>query len=184
MSAGWTTGIRISWAPIAFCSSRMIRDDVRRDALTERQQRVDPRSELADVAGAQEQAVGRHLGLGRIVPQGAHEELAESHRGRIPAEAPAPAPGRRAAGRGPIADQPGSWRRARPGGRTMDQIIVGPIDGPMAVPWATCAFRWSVRRPCRAPGQPKVKQNASMPGSRNSISNVRSTIGAGWRMSW
>ncbi len=35
-----------------------------------------------------------------------------------------------------------------------------------------------------ATDQPNVKQKSSAPGSRNSISKVRSAIGAGWRMSW
>ena len=32
--------------------------------------------------------------------------------------------------------------------------------------------------------QPNVKQYASTPASRNSISNKRSMIGPGWRISW
>ena len=32
--------------------------------------------------------------------------------------------------------------------------------------------------------QPNVNANASTPASRNSIANVRSTIGFGWRISW
>ena len=33
-------------------------------------------------------------------------------------------------------------------------------------------------------GQPNVNAKASTPGSRNSISNTRSTIGRDWRISW
>ena len=51
------------------------------DPLAERQERVDPRAELADVAGAQEQAMRRHLGVGRVVAEGGEEELAQSHGG-------------------------------------------------------------------------------------------------------
>ena len=49
------------------------------DLLAERQQRVDPRAELAQVAGAEQEAVGDHLGLAGIVPQGREEQLAQSH---------------------------------------------------------------------------------------------------------
>ncbi len=38
--------------------------------------------------------------------------------------------------------------------------------------------------PGPVPHQPNVKQYASTPASRNSISNKRSAIGAGWRISW
>jgi hypothetical protein len=54
-------------------------------ALAERQQRVDPRAELADVAGPDEEPVGRHLGLGRIVAEGGEEKLAQAHPRRIAA---------------------------------------------------------------------------------------------------
>ena len=49
------------------------------DPLAERQQRVDPGPELAQVAGAQQQPMRRHLGLAGIVAQGREEQLAESH---------------------------------------------------------------------------------------------------------
>ena len=38
--------------------------------------------------------------------------------------------------------------------------------------------------PVTSPSQPNVKQYASTPASRNSISNRRSAIGPGWRISW
>ena len=38
-----------------------------------------PGSELADVAGPDEQAVRRHLGLGRVVAERGEEELAQAH---------------------------------------------------------------------------------------------------------
>ena len=60
------------------------------DPLAERQQRVDPRAELADVAGPEEQAMGRHLGIGGVVAQGREEELGESHPRRIAGAAPRP----------------------------------------------------------------------------------------------
>ena len=49
------------------------------DPLAERQQRVDPGPELADVAGPEQQAVRRHLGLGRIVAEGGEEQVGEAH---------------------------------------------------------------------------------------------------------
>ena len=58
------------------------------DALAERQQRVDPRSELADVARPEEETVRRHLGLGRVVAQGREEKLGEAHPRRIAGAAP------------------------------------------------------------------------------------------------
>ena len=55
-------------------------------ALAEGQQRIDPGAELAQVAGAQQQPVRRHLGLAGIVAQGREEQLAQSHgMRRIPA---------------------------------------------------------------------------------------------------
>ena len=45
------------------------------DALAERQQRVDPGTELADIAGPDEQAVRRHLRVGGVVAQGREEQL-------------------------------------------------------------------------------------------------------------
>ena len=52
------------------------------DALAERQQRVDPGAELADVAGAQQQAMRRHLGIGRVVAKRGEEEVGQAH-GRV-----------------------------------------------------------------------------------------------------
>ena len=52
------------------------------DPLAERQQRVDPGAELADVAGPQQQAVRRHLGVGRVVAERGEEEVGQSH-GRV-----------------------------------------------------------------------------------------------------
>ena len=45
------------------------------DPEAERQQRVDPGAELADVAGPDEEAMRRHLGIGRVVAQGREEQL-------------------------------------------------------------------------------------------------------------
>ena len=45
------------------------------DALAERQQRVDPGTELADVAGADEQSMRRHLGIGGVVAERGEEEV-------------------------------------------------------------------------------------------------------------
>ena len=47
----------------------------------QREQRVQPRAELAQVAGADEQAVGRHLGVGRVVAERGEEQLAQAHGG-------------------------------------------------------------------------------------------------------
>ena len=49
------------------------------DPEAERQERVDPRAELADVARPQEQAVRRHLRIGGVVAQGREEQLGETH---------------------------------------------------------------------------------------------------------
>ena len=44
-----------------------------------------PDAELADVARPDEQLVGRHLGLGRVVAERREEELGQAHgRSRIP----------------------------------------------------------------------------------------------------
>ena len=45
------------------------------DPLAERQQRIDPGAELAHVAGAKEQSVRRHLGVGGVVAKGGEEEV-------------------------------------------------------------------------------------------------------------
>ena len=45
------------------------------DPLAERQQRVDPGAELADVAGANEQSMRRHLGVGGVVAKRREEEV-------------------------------------------------------------------------------------------------------------
>ena len=52
------------------------------DPLAERQQRVDPRTQLADVAGAQQQPMGGHLGVGRVVAKRGEEEVGQAH-GRV-----------------------------------------------------------------------------------------------------
>ncbi len=52
------------------------------DPEPERQQRVDPRPELADVAGPDEEPVRGHLGVGRVVAQRREEELAKTHGGK------------------------------------------------------------------------------------------------------
>ena len=45
------------------------------DPLAERQQRVDPGTELADVAGADEQSMRRHLDIGGVVAERGEEEV-------------------------------------------------------------------------------------------------------------
>ena len=63
--------------------------DALADPLAERQQRIDPRAELAHVAGAQEQPVRRHLGVGRVVAERGEEEVGQAHgRVRIAARSP------------------------------------------------------------------------------------------------
>ena len=49
------------------------------DALAQRQERVDARPQLADVAGAQQQPVRGHLGIGRVVAERGEEQVGESH---------------------------------------------------------------------------------------------------------
>jgi hypothetical protein len=56
-----------------------------RHAEAQRQQRVQPRAQLADVPGAQQQPMRRHLRLGRIVAKRGEEQVGETHRGRIAA---------------------------------------------------------------------------------------------------
>src|SRR5204862_7774928 len=51
--------------------------------LAEREERVDPRPERADVARSQEKAVGGHLDVGGIVAERGEEELGKTHRRRI-----------------------------------------------------------------------------------------------------
>ena len=60
------------------------------DALAERQQRVDARAELPDVARPEEESMGRHLGFGRVVAEGREEELGKTHPRRIAGAAPRP----------------------------------------------------------------------------------------------
>ena len=64
----------------------------------EREQRIDPGSELAHVPGAQQQAMGRHLRLGRVVAERGEEQLREAHgakdTGRPSADAATPRPDR------------------------------------------------------------------------------------------
>src|SRR5262249_16913944 len=47
-------------------------------------------------------------------------------------------------------------------------------------------MRWDTLLAAASPpdSQPKVNANASTPGPRNSISNCRSMMGFGWRISW
>ena len=52
-------------------------------AVAQRQEGIDARAELADVAGPDEQPVRRHLGLGRIVAQSGKEQVAGTHARRI-----------------------------------------------------------------------------------------------------
>ena len=79
MSAGWTTGISISCDadPVHLLADDLL--DPLVDPEAERQQRVDPGAELADVARPDEQAMRRHLGIGRVVAERGEEELGESH---------------------------------------------------------------------------------------------------------
>ena len=56
-----------------------------RHAKAERQQRVQPGAQLADVPGAQQQPMRRHLRLGRIVAKRGEEQVGQAHRGRIAA---------------------------------------------------------------------------------------------------
>jgi hypothetical protein len=55
------------------------------DLKTERQQRIDARSELAHVTGPKQQPVRRHLGFARIVAKRCEEQLRQTHRRRIAA---------------------------------------------------------------------------------------------------
>ena len=52
------------------------------DPEPERQQRVNPRPELTDVARPDEQPVGRHFRVGGIVAERSEEELAQAHGGK------------------------------------------------------------------------------------------------------
>ena len=61
--------------------------DPLRHPEAERQERVDPGPELANVTGPQQQPMRRHLGLARIVAQAREEELRQAHRRRIPGAA-------------------------------------------------------------------------------------------------
>ncbi len=58
------------------------------DTEAERQQRVDPRSELADIARPQQQAMRRHLRIGGVVAQAREEEVGQTHPRRIAGAAP------------------------------------------------------------------------------------------------
>ena len=49
------------------------------DPLAQRQQRIDARPELADVARAQQQPMRRHLGIGGVVAERGEEQVGESH---------------------------------------------------------------------------------------------------------
>ena len=49
------------------------------DALAERQQRVDPGAQLAQVARTQEQPMGRHLGIGGVVAERGEEQVGQAH---------------------------------------------------------------------------------------------------------
>ena len=61
------------------------------DALAERQQRVDPGAELADVAGPEQQPVRRHLGVGGIVAERGEEQVGQAHGAKDSGRAPVPA---------------------------------------------------------------------------------------------
>ncbi len=58
--------------------------DVVLDDHAERQPRVDARRDAADVAGADEQLVARHLRVGRVVAQGPQEKGGESKHDQAP----------------------------------------------------------------------------------------------------
>ena len=49
------------------------------DPLAERQERVDAGPELAHVARPDEEAMRRHLGIGRVVAERGEEEMGQSH---------------------------------------------------------------------------------------------------------
>ena len=69
--------------------------DPLRHPVPERQQRIQPGTQLAHVTGAQEQAVGWHLRIGGIITQGGKEELAEAHAGKDTGAGPTGQVGRR-----------------------------------------------------------------------------------------
>jgi hypothetical protein len=62
--------------------------DALADAEPERQQRVDPGAQRADIAGSQEKPVRRHLGVGGIVAERREEEVTQAHPRRIAAGRP------------------------------------------------------------------------------------------------
>ena len=59
------------------------------DPLAQREQRIDARAELPQVAAPQQEPMGRHLGVGRVVAERGEEEVGQTHgRVRIAADAP------------------------------------------------------------------------------------------------
>ena len=63
--------------PVLFFADDLLHPIV--DPLAKGQERIDPRAELADIAGTQEESVRRQLGFRGIVAQGREEELGQAH---------------------------------------------------------------------------------------------------------
>ena len=61
------------------------------DAIAERQQGIQPRTQLPDIAGTDEEAVRRHLRVGGIVAQAREEQLRKTHGAKDSGRAPSPA---------------------------------------------------------------------------------------------
>ena len=74
-SAGVSTGIRISCAPKASSSSRMICSTFRCTRQPSGRNVQRPAADLADEAATHEQLVADGLGVGRVVAQGREKEL-------------------------------------------------------------------------------------------------------------
>ena len=68
-----------SCAPIPSISSRMMRLDLAQHLQAQRQPGVDAGRRAADVAGADEQPVARHLGVRRVLAQGPYEQARHPH---------------------------------------------------------------------------------------------------------
>ena len=79
--AGWSTGTRTSWPPIAFISSRTIADHVLDHAMPGGEPGPKPGAELAHEARADHQLVRDRLGVRGVVAEGRHEVSAEARHG-------------------------------------------------------------------------------------------------------
>ena len=77
-SRGSSAGKCTSCAPAASISSRMIALDLALHPQAERQPREDARRLAADVAGAHEQPVAGHLGVGGVFTKGAEEVVRQA----------------------------------------------------------------------------------------------------------